>query len=178
MSEIRTQSRPYAEAAFETAKADDTLDAWSADFSLIELALEDQKMLQLVETPSISQSEKTSIFCDVFRDEVQDKFVNFLTVAGSANRLRLLNDISKNFKELVAKEKNLKNIRVASSYRIDKEQLKQIEAALKKRMKAEVSIVTEIDKSLIGGLKISYDDQVIDLSIKNKLEKLKIQLIT
>ena len=97
MSEIRTQSRPYAEAAFEIAKADDTLDAWSADFSLIELALEDQKMLQLVETPSISQSEKTSIFCDVFRDEVQDKFVNFLTVAGSANRLRLLTDISKNF---------------------------------------------------------------------------------
>ena len=67
---------------------------------------------------------------------------------------------------------------MASSYRIDKEQLKQIEAALKKRMKAEVSIVTEIDKSLIGGLKISYDDQVIDLSIKNKLEKLKTQLIT
>ena len=47
-----------------------------------------------------------------------------------------------------------------------------------KRMKAEVSIVTEIDKSLIGGLKISYDDQVIDLSIKNKLEKLKTQLRT
>ena len=92
--------------------------------------------------------------------------------------MRLLIDISKNFKELVAKEKNLKNITVASSYRIDKEQLKQIEAALKKRMKAEVSIVTEIDKSLIGGLKISYDDQVIDLSIKNKLEKLKTQLRT
>jgi F-type H+-transporting ATPase subunit delta len=56
--------------------------------------------------------------------------------------------------------------------------LNQIEEALKKRMKAEVSIATEIDKSLIGGLKISYDDQVIDLSIKNKLEKLKTQLRT
>ena len=178
MSETRTQSRPYAEAAFEVALADDALDAWTADFSLIELALEDQKISQLVETPSISQSEKTNIFCELFRDEVQEKFVNFLSVAGSANRLRLLTDISKNFKELVAKEKNLKNITVASSYRIDKEQLKQIEAALKKRMKAEVSVVTEIDKSLIGGLKISYDDQVIDLSIKNKLEKLKTQLRT
>ena len=62
MSEIRTQSRPYAEAAFEVALADDTLDAWTADFSLIELALEDQKISQLVETPSISQSEKTNIF--------------------------------------------------------------------------------------------------------------------
>ena len=178
MSEIKTQSRPYAEAAFEVAMADNTLDSWAADFSLIELALEDQKISQLIETPSISQSEKTNIFCDLFRDEVQDKFMNFLSVAGSANRLRLLVDISKNFKELVAKKKNLKNITVASSYKIDKEQLNQIEEALKKRMKAEVSIVTEIDKNLIGGLKISYDDQVIDLSIKNKLEKLKTQLRT
>ena len=47
-----------------------------------------------------------------------------------------------------------------------------------KRLKAEINISTEIDKTLIGGLKISYDDQVIDLSIKNKLEKLKIQLRT
>ena len=37
-----------------------------------------------------------------------------------------------------------------------------------KRLKAEINISTEIDKTLIGGLKISYDDQVIDLSIKNK----------
>ena len=71
MSEIRTQSRPYAEAAFEVALADDALDAWTADFSLIELALEDQKISQLVETPSISQSEKTNIFCELFKDEVQ-----------------------------------------------------------------------------------------------------------
>ena len=45
-------------------------------------------------------------------------------------------------------------------------------------MSAEINIVTKIDKALIGGLKISYGDQVIDLSIKNKLEKLKTQLRT
>ena len=62
MSEIKTQSRPYAEAAFEVAMADDTLDSWAADFSLIELALEEQKISQLVETPSISQSQKNKYF--------------------------------------------------------------------------------------------------------------------
>ena len=62
MSEIRTQSRPYAEAAFEVALADDALDAWTADFSLIELALEDQKISQLVETPSIHKVKKQIFF--------------------------------------------------------------------------------------------------------------------
>ena len=178
MSEVRTQSRPYAEAAFDVAKADDTLDKWIKDFSSMEAAFEDEKVLNLVETPSISQIEKTEIFCDLFRGEAQEKFLNFLSVAGKANRLKHILDISKNFKELVAEERNLKNITVASSYKIDKEQLEEIEAALVKRLKAEINISTEIDKTLIGGLKISYDDQVIDLSIKNKLEKLKIQLRT
>ena len=178
MSEVRTQSRPYAEAAFDVAKADDTLDKWIKDFSSMEAVFEDEKVLNLVETPSISQIEKTEIFCDLFKGEAQEKFLNFLSVAGKANRLKLILDISQNFKELVAEERNLKNITVASSYKIDKEQLKEIEAALVKRLKAEINISTEIDKTLIGGLKISYDDQVIDLSIKNKLEKLKIQLRT
>ena len=59
MSEVRTQSRPCAEAAFEVAKADDTLDKWIKDFSSMETAFEDEKVLNLVETPSISQIEKT-----------------------------------------------------------------------------------------------------------------------
>ena len=39
MSEVRTQSRPYAEAAFDVAKADDTLDKWIKDFSSMEAAV-------------------------------------------------------------------------------------------------------------------------------------------
>ena len=67
MSEIRTQSRPYAEAAFEVALADDTLDGWTADFSMIELALEDQKISQLVETPSISPVSYTHLTLPTIR---------------------------------------------------------------------------------------------------------------
>ena len=98
MSEVRTQSRPYAEAAFEVAKADDTLDKWIKDFSSMEAVFEDEKVLNLVETPSISQIEKTEIFCDLFRGEAQEKFLNFLSVAGKANSLKLILDISMNFK--------------------------------------------------------------------------------
>ena len=178
MSESRTQSRPYAEAAFEVALKDDSLDAWLEGFELIKSALEEEKLIQLIDTPQLSQTEKTEEFCKLFKDEVSDKFQNFLKVDGQAGRLKLLKDIGQDFRELVAKERNTRNVIVASSYAIQSDQLKNIEAALKKRMSAEINIVTKIDKALIGGLKISYGDQVIDLSIKNKLEKLKTQLRT
>ena len=81
-----------------------------------------------------------------------------------------------NFKNLVALEKNEKNIVISSSYTLDSEQVEKIKEAMQKRTGSIINASTDIDKSLIGGIKISYDDQVIDLSLKNKLEALKAQL--
>ena len=92
------------------------------------------------------------------------------------NRLRLLEKVLENFKNLVALEKNQKNVTVASSFSLDQDQIERIKAALQKRTGSEINVSAEIDKSLIGGIKISYEDQVIDLSLKNKLEALKAQL--
>ena len=47
---------------------------------------------------------------------------------------------------------------------------------MQKRLEADIVISSTIDETLIGGMKISYEDQVIDLSLKNKLESLKAQL--
>ena len=48
--------------------------------------------------------------------------------------------------------------------------------ALEKRLNSEVVVDFDIDKSLIGGLKIAYEDQVLDMSIKRKLDLLQTQL--
>ena len=95
---------------------------------------------------------------------------------GQANRINLLESVLESFKRLVALEKNQKNVMVASSYSLEQDQLDKIQTALQKRTGSEINISTHLDKSLIGGIKISYEDQVIDLSLKNKLEALKAQL--
>jgi F-type H+-transporting ATPase subunit delta len=97
-------------------------------------------------------------------------------VIGQANRLKLLEKVLENFKSLVALEKKQKNVTVASSYSLEQDQIERIKSALQKRTGSEINVSAEIDKSLIGGIKISYEDQVIDLSLKNKLEALKAQL--
>jgi F-type H+-transporting ATPase subunit delta len=97
-------------------------------------------------------------------------------VIGQANRINLLESVLESFKRLVALEKNQKNVMVASSYSLEQDQLDKIQTALQKRTGSEINISTHLDKSLIGGIKISYEDQVIDLSLKNKLEALKAQL--
>ena len=124
----------------------------------------------------ISQKEKTDKFIALFEGEISSKTSNFLKTLGEANRLRLYDNIFYNFLDLVAKKRNQKNVTVSSAFELEESQLDKIKSAMQKRLDAEIVISASIDTSLIGGMKISYEDQVIDLSLKNKLESLKSQL--
>lgn len=176
MSELLTQSRPYAEAIFDIAKEEQTLDAWVSDLSIVVSAMQEEEVKILINTPDLSQRNKAEIFTSLFEGEISKKVSNFVLVIGQANRINLLESVLESFKRLVALEKNQKNVMVASSYSLEQDQLDKIQTALQKRTGSEINISTHLDKSLIGGIKISYEDQVIDLSLKNKLEALKAQL--
>ena len=176
MSEYLTQSRPYAEAIFQISEQDDAIDSWIQDLTLISNAFQDQAVKSLIETPDISQKEKTDKFIALFEGEISSKTSNFLKTLGEANRLRLYDNIFYNFLDLVAKKRNQKNVTVSSAFELEESQLDKIKSAMQKRLDAEIIISASIDTSLIGGMKISYEDQVIDLSLKNKLESLKSQL--
>jgi F-type H+-transporting ATPase subunit delta len=176
MSELLTQSRPYAEAIFDIAKEEQTLDAWVSDLSVVVSAMQEDEVKILINTPDLSQRNKAEIFTSLFEGEISKKVSNFVLVIGQANRINLLESVLESFKRLVALEKNQKNVMVSSSYSLEQDQLDKIQTALQKRTGSEINISTHLDKSLIGGIKISYEDQVIDLSLKNKLEALKAQL--
>jgi F-type H+-transporting ATPase subunit delta len=176
MSELLTQSRPYAEAIFEIAKDEKLLDIWVDDLSKVVSAMQEETVRILIDSPDLSQRNKAEIFVSLFEGEISKKVSNFVLVIGQANRLKLLEKVLENFKSLVALEKKQKNVTVASSYSLEQDQIERIKSALQKRTGSEINVSVEIDKSLIGGIKISYEDQVIDLSLKNKLEALKAQL--
>ena len=176
MSELLTQSRPYAEAIFEIAKEENTLDLWVADLSVVAVSMQEAEVKRLIDSPDISQKLKADTFTKLFEGEISNKVLNFVLVLGQAKRLKLLKSVLDNIKNLVALEKNEKNVVISSSYALDSEQVEKIKEAMQRRTGSKINASTEIDEYLIGGIKISYDDQVIDLSLKNKLEALKSQL--
>ena len=176
MAEYLTQSRPYAEAIFEIAEQDNSVDSWIKDLALISTSFQDNLIQALIDTPDISQREKAEKFVSIFEGEVSAKTINFLKTLGQANRLKILDNIILNFLELVAKKRNQKNVVVSSPFELESDQLEKIKLAMQKRLGADIIITSAVDKTLIGGMKISYEDQVIDLSLKNKLESLKTQL--
>ena len=88
MSELLTQSRPYAEAIFEIAKEENTLDLWVADLSVVAVSMQEAEVKRLIDSPDISQKLKADTFTKLFEGEISNKVLNFVLVLGQANRLK------------------------------------------------------------------------------------------
>lgn len=169
-------ARPYAEAAFSIAKQDSSIEEWSSDMQKIKAVFTNEKIISLLSNPDLSYSDKTQIFLDLFEGEISDKASSFIKVCGNNKRLKNLPEIINFFNELALESLNKKNVAVFSPFQLEEKQIQKITSALEKRLDSEVVIDFEIDKSLIGGLKIAYEDQVLDMSIKRKLGLLQTQL--
>lgn len=169
-------ARPYAEAAFSIAKQDSSIEEWSSDMQKIKAVFSNEKIISLLSNPDLSYSDKTQIFLDLFEGEISDKASSFIKVCGDNKRLKNLPEIINFFNELALESLNKKNVAVFSPFQLEEKQIQKITSALEKRLDSEVVIDFEIDKSLIGGLKIAYEDQVLDMSIKRKLGLLQAQL--
>ena len=169
-------ARPYAEAAFSIAKQDSSIEEWSSDMQKIKAVFTNEKIISLLSNPDLSYSDKTQIFLDLFEGEISDKASSFIKVCGNNKRLKNLPEIINFFNELALESLNKKNVAVFSPFQLEEKQIQKITSALEERLDSEVVIDFEIDKSLIGGLKIAYEDQVLDMSIKRKLGLLQTQL--
>lgn len=95
---------------------------------------------------------------------------------GEAKRLSLLPDILNEYQKLLAKKNKLNNVLITSAFGLSKAQEEQLEGLLRERYGKNLSTKVEVNKNLIGGLTVKSGDEVIDLSTKGKLLKLKKQI--
>ncbi len=82
-------------------------------------------------------------------------------------------------KKIINSEEGVVEARVSSPEKLSERSKTEIWQALSRRYSGKtVSIVENIDTSLLGGIKIEVDDEVIDLSMKNRINKLQECLTT
>ena len=178
MAETSTLARPYAQAVFNLAKADNTLTAWSETLSVLKEITADDLMLKLINNPEVNDEQCIALIMDICSGQLNEQEHNFLKVAAENGRLEVIPMIADSFEALRAEEEGSIEAHVISAYAVSATQQKSIAAALKKRLGREITITTQIDKSLLGGIIIRAGDIVIDGSAKSQLEKITLSLLS
>ena len=87
-------------------------------------------------------------------------------------RLPLLGEVSELFEEFRAQEEKSIEAVVTTAFKVGSGTLENLVQALKKNLNRDVSVISAVDPSLIGGAIIRAGDTVIDSSVRGKLEKL------
>ncbi|WP_017429148.1 F0F1 ATP synthase subunit delta [Vreelandella jeotgali] len=183
MAEQLTVARPYAQAAFDYARDNDVLEAWSNALTLLGQTTRDADASSLLSSPRLVNEQKVALLTGILADGKLAKaagkaFERFLANLAAEHRLGALDAIAAQFERLRAGHEQRIDVNVTSAFKLDDKQQTTLLNALKKRLNREISITTQVDESLIGGAILRAGDTVIDGSVRGRLNRLSEALTT
>jgi F-type H+-transporting ATPase subunit delta len=118
-----------------------------------------------------------AIYLSTKDKSTSEQSVLFSKIIQFLDRKRLLSqssDILSRLDKIINKEDKRIIVKISSKESLHENIKKEVEHILKERYSAEKIILIEnLDEKLLGGFKIEVNDEVIDLTIKNKIGKLK-----
>ncbi|MBV1905708.1 MAG: F0F1 ATP synthase subunit delta [Pseudomonadales bacterium] len=172
MADLATLARPYANAAFDVAKSNSQLSAWSQSLGTITLASVEPGMQTIIGSPSIDDKQKAFMLGDVCGDEVIESVKFFVQILADSKRLGILPNVFLQFEELRAQEEKSLDVEVVSAFEMSPEEEQKLKAALQTRFDRDIRMESHVDVSLMGGAIIRAGDTVIDGSVRGKMQKM------
>jgi len=174
MAELATIARPYAEALFK-AQASDLAGtaAWLDELAAV--AGNDQ-LQQFADNPKVTDEQVFELISGVVRTALPEAGKNFLRLVIENRRLGTLPVVAEQFRALKNAQGGTADAVVYSAFPIDASALADLSATLEKRFARKLNVSVQQDESLIGGIRVVVGDEVLDTSVKARLEQMKAAL--
>ena len=102
--------------------------------------------------------------------------INFIKIIVEHNRVNYLEDILEAFNTLCNENRDIVEGLLYSAFPLDEKTINKIKNKISQIEHRDVDLITRVDPSLIGGVKVVINSHVYDGSVKNKLEKMQIDL--
>lgn len=167
MTKVSTSAITYANSLFEADN--NALPDLNTVLDVINSS-KDFKITML--NPSISLQIKYEILDEIFKNELSEKVLNFIKILVEKNRFNEFEQIVQAYSDEVDQNNNIKRVEIVSAVELSDNQKQKAIEKLEARLQKTVKVGWTVDTSIIGGLIIKIDDDVIDTSLKNKLDKL------
>ena len=176
MSELSTLARPYAEAVFRMAQGESDLAGWSSRVATLAAIVSDAQLARLITDPAVSADRVASLIIEVAGADLGERGGNFVKVLAENDRLSLLPEIDAQFETLKANAEGTLEATITSAQPLTQAQVDDLVAGLKAKFNRAVNVQVAVDPELIGGAVIAIGDQVMDGSVKGRLQRMAFAL--
>jgi F-type H+-transporting ATPase subunit delta len=164
----------YATALFELARDSKSIDAVEASLANVRAALEQSdEFARLVASPLVSRQDAAkAVAASAAAMGIDGTTKNFLGVLAENRRLSQLPAIIRAFRMLAANHRGETTAEVASAHPLTAAQVDALKQQLRTRVGRDVAVDLSVDPTLLGGLVVKIGSQMIDSSIKTRLNTL------
>jgi F-type H+-transporting ATPase subunit delta len=179
MAELATLARPYAEALFKVAgdpSAGIDAEAIAAQLAPLAVAAADPALRQFADHPKVTGTQVFDLMTGVVKTPLAPPVQNFLRTVIANGRVGALPEIAAQFNALKNERAGVSDATVYSAFPIEPAQLPGLVATLEKAFGRKLKATVALDPQLIGGVRVVVGDEVLDTSVRARLEKMKAAL--
>lgn len=174
MAELATIARPYAEALFKASAQDlVSVSVWLDELAVLTA---NAQLLEFADSPKVTTEQVFDVVTGVAKSTLNDHAKNFLRTVIGNGRIGVLPEIASQFRALKNAQSGSFDAVVYSAFPIDSAALAEVSGALEKRFGRKLNVTVELEPALIGGIRVVVGDEVLDTSVKARLEQMKVAL--
>lgn len=176
MIEFATVARPYAKALFELAEQKQQTERWQSGLAELAWLMQQPKVMDLMGATQTNADEKAKELLALLEGSDAAKsaeFQNFVHILAQEKRLAVLPEIYQQYQSYALAKNDAKEAVIYTAFDIaDKGQRAKIISDLEQHFNIRLQATFKTDPDLIGGIKVEMGDQVLDLSVRSKLDTL------
>ncbi|EKQ50830.1 MULTISPECIES: F0F1 ATP synthase subunit delta [unclassified Clostridium] len=166
--------RRYALALYEIAEKKNKVDEYLRDLrEICDIFDENKDFYAVIEHPTINKIKKKQLFTDLFKGKIDDELLSFLMLLIEKGRILQLRDKLNQMENIDLERRNTIRGVVKTVIPLLDDELKQLKEIFEKKYEKTILFDTQIDKSLLGGVFVKIGNDVIDGTIKSKIEEMK-----
>jgi len=176
MAELATVARPYAEALFKSGNGSDAR-ALADQLDALAQITRHPALRQFADKPKAQSSQVVDVIAGALQGQALSPLVdNLLRMVIDNGRLATLPEVAHQYRLLVNERLGVSDAVVYSAFPIEPAQMDSVLASLEKRFGRKLNATVQVDPELIGGIRVVVGDEVLDTSVKARLEQMKVAL--
>ena len=177
MAELSTVARPYAEALFAASKGTGSLDRWVGLSDELGALVRHPQVAELVANPKLGEQQVYEVLTSLLKSPLPAEGKNFLQLLIDNDRLATLPEIARQFRILKNAADGVADCLIESAFALDDAQVNELVAKLAAKFGLKLKPEVKVDPSLIGGVRVTVGDHVLDTSVKTRLAQMQAALV-
>ena len=174
MAELATIARPYAEALFKATSKD--LNGAAVWVDALSAVAQNEQLQQFADSPKASTDQVFDLIAGVAKVDLPEAAKNFLRMVIENGRLSVLPEMATQFRALKNAQSGSSDAIVHSAFPIEAAALADLGKTLEAQFKRKLNLSVVLQPELIGGIRVVVGDEVLDTSVKARLQQMKVAL--